>query len=702
MSVRTPWSPTRFGPCSTRLATLVMGILPLLGIAAAPTAATRRERFPGSGAVSGSLLSFCWDGGPIIDEVGGVAEESGTRVADCPTSCQTPPPSTEPPVEEQRSGRRPRPRGRRQRGPAARSKEYTEVDIISFNGSGAAQCLAALRRLRDHRRRTAAVLIQEHQARGDALADLQAQAATLGWKVAAAHATDGKKGGSSSGTAVVVPLHRGWSTTAAGSWDLSPRGSPGKLSGAWVQAGPRSGLLLMSVYCWTNEGPSDRNIALIETGLAVAAEFGGPWAMAGDFNMTPTQLRQAAGRLLDRAGAVIRAPDAPTNFPGRGEAREIDYFLIDHRIAGCVSRALVHGDIAGHPHRAVVITLTGRDAPSLIQAAVRPKAFPRERPIGCPRRPVLPRGMGQLINEHMDHETLTKEWSEVAECIEAELSRECDLVDSKGWPLKAYGGRGGGFEVKWKQLLPARIVGKFGQANTHLHQMAWVLNRLEELLHLAVAAEAGGGGASARRAEQWHRIVHNLARPNGNLSKLIDSDRGWDRLRELALRARHGPRGMVPDLRETATKLQLAISDLKLKLSHERRAAWREWVGHHIGRGGGGAPQIYQKESCSTRDDCLWARCSARRFPAALCRCRLRRVVGHLEEARRPRRDSLDEHQVPGHWSAAAASGRRRDEASREELQLLHGCRRRPLPAPLVRVALRRSLDGDGAPHGDH
>ncbi len=558
-----------------------------------PTAGALRGQGPRKRCQKWKPTVLCWDGGPILEEaLEGPMEDAGTRAVAPPSYSPAAPPSGEPPAEGSVGGRRPRPRGRRQRG----NTGNTEVDIISFNGSGAVQSLRALELLKDRRRRTAAVLFQEHHARGDALADLQSQVAALGWKVAAAPATDGRGGGASAGTAVAVPLHRGWSTTAAGRWDLSPRGSPGRLSGAWVQAGPRAGLLLLSVYFWTNEGPSDRNIALLETGLAVAAEFGGPWVMAGDMNMTPTQLRQAAGRLLDRAGAVIRSPGVPTNFPGRGEAREIDYFIVDYRIAGCVSRASVHGDIAGEPHRAVTVTLSGRDATGLIQAVVRPKAFPCQRPVGCPRQPVLPREAGHS-KECTGREALERTWTDISECIEAELSRECDLVDSVGRPLNEHCGRGAGLKVRWKQLLPARIVGSFGQANPQLHYMVWCLNRLEELLHLAVAAEEGGGPPLPRRAEQWHRIVHNLARPKGNLDKLIKSDGAWAGLRELVLQARSGPRGLAPDLRRMAVELQQAITVLKLRLSRERREAWRAWVVKHIGKGGGGAAQVHQEEN---------------------------------------------------------------------------------------------------------
>ncbi len=100
-----------------------------------------------------------------------------------------------------------RPRGRRQRGGPA---ELFEVDVITFNGSGSPQTVAALGALKEERKRVAAVLVQEHLARGDAVADLQHAARQAAFKLAPCEAAQGKGGGPSAGVGIAVPLHRGW------------------------------------------------------------------------------------------------------------------------------------------------------------------------------------------------------------------------------------------------------------------------------------------------------------------------------------------------------------------------------------------------------------------------------------------------------------------------------------------------------------
>ncbi len=148
-----------------------------------------------------------------------------------------------------------RPRGRRQRG--SPPQEFA-VDLVTFNGSGAPQALEAMSVLSARKLSLGALLIQEHHGRGDSLADLQAGARARGMKLAANEATAGKGGGVTAGVGVATPTHRGWGGIFAASWDLSPVGSPGRLAGAWLQVGPRGGMVVLSVWCWPTEGMSQR------------------------------------------------------------------------------------------------------------------------------------------------------------------------------------------------------------------------------------------------------------------------------------------------------------------------------------------------------------------------------------------------------------------------------------------------------------
>ncbi len=330
------------------------------------------------------------EGEPSLDleEIGGAGGtgDGGLREEQEVEAMATPPPGR--PLRTARA----RPRGRRQRGAPPQA---FAVDLVTFNGSGAPQALEAMEVLAPRSASLAALLIQEHHGVGDALADLQAGARARGMKLAPSEATMGKGGGVSAGVGVATPAHRGWGGVFAPQWDFSPRESPGRLAGAWLQAGPRGGMVALSIWCWPTEGMTPRNVALVGKALEVASAGGCAWVIGGDFNATPRELKAAVGRMLDRAGAVIRAPEQPTCYPANGRARVLDYFLVDARIAAAVSQAEVVEEVRGSPHRAVKLKVLGREVGGLVQMIQKSKMFPKQRPIGCPRKPLVPQGAGQ-------------------------------------------------------------------------------------------------------------------------------------------------------------------------------------------------------------------------------------------------------------------------------------------------------------------
>ncbi len=210
--------------------------------------------------------------------------------------------------------RRKRPRGRRARG------QGSCCDVILLNSSGKPQLLEALGDL--PRKTTAAVLVQEHHATRDSLADLQSQVKELGWKLGPAEAVRTAKGGASAGTAVVVPSHVGWGAVRQGSWEIDAGPTNrGRLAAAWVQAGIVGGMLVISVYLHTNEGMTPRNRRLVNVALALAVSFGGAWVIAGDFNSSPQEMQGAVGHCIEKAGGTIRAPPPSLRYTRPWESR---------------------------------------------------------------------------------------------------------------------------------------------------------------------------------------------------------------------------------------------------------------------------------------------------------------------------------------------------------------------------------------------
>ncbi len=113
----------------------------------------------------------------------------------------------------------------------------------------------------------------------------------------------------------------------------------------------------------------------------------------------------------------------------------------------------------------------------------------------------------------------------------------------------------------------------------------WVLNRTEELVHLANLRRRGP--LRARQLEQWHRIVYNLNRPRGQMDMIAANDAEWDDARSAFAALAAGPEAAADLLQGIALRLQRGVALRKMKLAGERKEAWRAWVLVNLRRGGG-------------------------------------------------------------------------------------------------------------------
>ena len=103
---------------------------------------------------------------------------------------------------------------------------------------------------------------------------------------------------------------------------LSPPSSLGRLSGAWVQVGPDTGILVLSVFfCTTLKGAIVRNKNIVRKALSVAANYGSPWIIAGDLNMAPSVLLHRWGPMIELADAFSSPPVRPPTGLAEGLAR---------------------------------------------------------------------------------------------------------------------------------------------------------------------------------------------------------------------------------------------------------------------------------------------------------------------------------------------------------------------------------------------
>ncbi len=193
-------------------------------------------------------------------------------------------------------------------------------------------------------------------------------------------------------------------------------------------------------------------------------------------------------------------------------------------------------------------------------------------------------GAGEVEGE--EGQGLDERWKGIAYCIEAELCRECDCVKGDGTPDERYTGRGNGLQLVRRPLMPPRTAARHGRVDGRLHKLAWTLNRMEELVHLA--GRRGGGWGAETRWMQWERIVHALGKRDGCVEKLAEEDEGeWAGMASFVHSLRGRPMQGGGEAKEWACKLRRAVDDRKKVVAMEGRVVWKAWVRDQIRRGGG-------------------------------------------------------------------------------------------------------------------
>ena len=171
-------------------------------------------------------------------------------------------------------------------------------------------------------------------------------------------------------------------------WNHGTGEAAGRVSAAWVQDVTRAGVLLVSTYLWHSEGLSERNIRILGAIASILARHGGPWIIGGGFNIPPSGLLSGEGQdWLRRSNGVVRASGTLTSSVGHGN--EIDYFIVDNRIVDQVVSVEPVLSLRKEPHTPVRLTIKAVVKDQLMRVVKRPSMFPKQRPIGCARKPVI-------------------------------------------------------------------------------------------------------------------------------------------------------------------------------------------------------------------------------------------------------------------------------------------------------------------------
>ena len=96
---------------------------------------------------------------------------------------------------------------------------------------------------------------------------------------------------------------------------------------AWVNVGPNTGMVIVSVYLFLAEGMTARFRSVLQNAFAVARNYGSPLVIAGDFNATPAFVMDHWGAYLENANAYVLAPSETTHVARTGVDRIVDFAI---------------------------------------------------------------------------------------------------------------------------------------------------------------------------------------------------------------------------------------------------------------------------------------------------------------------------------------------------------------------------------------
>ena len=267
------------------------------------------------------------------------------------------------------------------------------VETVNVTGAG---------RLRERLAETGAdiVLVQEHRADGARLLDLGALLAKDGWTVAlSAAASSGRSdAGTSGGTGIC--LRRGLAMTQLrGMADDVEWPDEHRLTLRLVNAGPRGGLIVGSVYLTCGVGLSGPNLEYLSRLGQVLRALGWPFLLGGDFNMARGLLHDSGW--LHAVGAVaIGPPEHEVTCTSSAAGSAIDYFVMSACLAPMVMGSwVVATPTVVRTHRPAMLDLSAQDRGRLVRKLRRPKrldALPLLGPV--PRPPCY-----REVQERIDH-----------------------------------------------------------------------------------------------------------------------------------------------------------------------------------------------------------------------------------------------------------------------------------------------------------
>ena len=147
------------------------------------------------------------------------------------------------------------------------------------------------------------------------------------------------------------------------------------MGAAWIGAVQKGGEHFVTVYLQDTEGIGETNQAILTELAAYLGTIRGPWIVAGDWNVTPQQLKAAPWDQIVK-GAIKQPNEASCN------GKVYDFFVVSKSLSASVVAVTALDNGGFSPHSAVRMFLSGAARHKAVRKLTKPKAISADLPAG--------------------------------------------------------------------------------------------------------------------------------------------------------------------------------------------------------------------------------------------------------------------------------------------------------------------------------
>ena len=326
------------------------------------------------------------------------------------------------------------------------------------------------------------------------------------WRGEGAQAVDGPNGGTSGGAMIMTKPHLDIAPPVVIERDdKNTRNKyeliPGHLTAVVLNGWFGTRLLILNVYMDQKDGTGLKNRAIMMMIGITIETMGMPYIIAGDINLTPSELVDT-GWVESIRGKIVASDEVTCRPTPEHAGKVLDYFIVSDWMAPLVySIQVVQGDTY-QPHCAVELTLMTAVNAVYEYRVMKPLAFPEERPIVSTEEPAVHWGDTPFDMQLEDH---AKWWIRRAE---AELIAIFDVNADNEGIFEKYTGRDQGFVLQ-------KAKASTGMRKDGCSPTSTLLTRLGFQLHdLALETTKACAESTTRRIviKQMGKVVDTIYR----------------------------------------------------------------------------------------------------------------------------------------------------------------------------------------------